>query len=99
MHYSNGREAKIGDLVRGKGYNLKYEFTGVMLHINPQSDVCNCKVSTISHNSHPVQQGWFKDGVIHYPTLTEQMIADIEYGQCDQFVAINPQTGEILEKE
>lgn len=102
MHYKNGREAKVGDLVRGQGYNLKYEFTGVITRINPHAATCNCTIATISHRSAKwlsVPSGFSPAtaaGKYIDATYTFKSEADVEYGQLDAFVAINPNTGEVL---
>ena len=98
MHYSNGREARVGDLVRGKGYNLKYEFTGIVTHITPDSGTCNCQVATVTKNSHLIKKGYINsiDGSVGYESTPTEVRADIEYGQCDGFVALDPKTGEVL---
>jgi hypothetical protein len=84
MHYANGRAAQVGDLVRGRGYNLKYEFTGILIHAQPEVSACNCQIATMSHHC----------------KVTEKLLApDIEYGQLDAFVAINPENGEVLPPE
>jgi hypothetical protein len=54
MHYANGREAKFGDLVKGRGYNLKHEFTGVVCNLRPDSKdsegkgTCNISIATVT---------------------------------------------------
>lgn len=109
MHYANGRAAKIGDLVRGKGYNLKHEFTGVLLFANPDAPACNCQVATVtapgswekgraygsyfSGMMRPNDEGNGWDPTSEIPTIVHPYI---EYGQLDAFVAINPSTGDVL---
>lgn len=34
MHYKNGTEAELGDIARGKGYNLPYEVQGVVVGLS-----------------------------------------------------------------
>jgi hypothetical protein len=107
MHYSNGRIAKVGDVVKGKGYNIKHEIIGLMIQINPNSDTCNCEVACISNsslvytiaepdNSSEGIRGYKGlDHVGNYPRIEPT----IEYGQCNAFVALNPKTGEVLPVE
>jgi hypothetical protein len=51
MHYKDGSEAKVGDLVKGTAYNTKNPdgsprvIVGTMLQITPGSETCNCVVS------------------------------------------------------
>lgn len=45
MHYANGREAKVGDLVVGKTYNTgERKIAGVLLAITPGPDSCSAEV-------------------------------------------------------
>jgi len=47
MHYKDGTEAKVGDLVKGTTYNTPKGSIqiGVMLGITPGSSACNCRVA------------------------------------------------------
>lgn len=47
MHYKDGTEAKVGDLVKGTCYNTKGVIVGVMLGITPGSNSCNCRVGLL----------------------------------------------------
>ena len=53
MHYKDGTEAKVGDLVKGTVYNTKTAdgspaiIVGVMLGITPGSSACNCRVGVL----------------------------------------------------
>jgi hypothetical protein len=112
MHYSNGRAAKVGDLVRGRGYNLKHEFTGVLIQANPAGLSCNCQVTTIA--SPPSIEEKRSFGSIFFGTVQPakdgtgwKLVAShpnfiwhyVEYGQLDAFVALDPNTGEVLPPE
>lgn len=108
MHYSNGRAAKAGDLVRGKGYNIKHEIIGIVIGANPTSSSCNCTVATVTAGSQVLFNACPKsvtrpDGAVHLanfdPPSFYGVLASIEYGQLDRFVAINPKTGEVLPPE
>lgn len=46
MHYKDGTEAKVGDLVKGTTYNTPKGsvHVGVMMGITPGSSACNCRV-------------------------------------------------------
>lgn len=112
MHYANGRAAKIGDLVRGKGYNLKHEFTGVLIQANPAGTACNCQVATVAsppsvnEKRHmgssffgtvkPATNGTGWELLASHPNVIWPCI---EYGQLDAFVALDPNTGEVLPPE
>jgi len=58
MHYANGRAASIGDLVRGKGYNIKHEIVGLLLEAHPGAATCNCRVAAVSVGSTVKILGW-----------------------------------------
>jgi hypothetical protein len=104
MHYANGRAAKVGDVVRGRGYNIKYEIVGLLLTAQPENSACNCTVACVTHRSQlftalphtqaervrAAKEGW---------SLNTQVHADLEYGQLDHFVALDVNSGEILPPE
>lgn len=103
MHYRNGRAAVVGDLVRGKGYNFPYEITGVLISAQPEASACNCSVATVSHKAFAWKgkcggTTWdtFKEAVANDWGLPIRVDADLEYGQLDGFVAIDPETGKVL---
>jgi hypothetical protein len=105
MHYSNGRVAKAGDVVKGKGYNIKHEIVGLLIYANPGSAACNCQVATVTkgsqvlHNAFPEPEPT-PEGTLLFlgmkPPSFHAVKAVIEYGQLDAFVAIDPNTGEVL---
>jgi hypothetical protein len=48
MHYSDGTAALVGDIVRGKGYNIPYEIVGPVNQLLPgNGKTCNIRVLTI----------------------------------------------------
>lgn len=71
MHYKDGTEAKIGDEVHGRGYNVKREITGVVVHLTPGAKTCNL---TVMHAAR-----FDVYGGQSFPQLM------FEYGQCDHF--------------
>jgi hypothetical protein len=108
MHYANGRAAKAGDLVRGKGYNIKHEIIGLLVYANPGASACNCKVATVTKGSGVLNNAKPEnvtkpDGCIFLgsfdPPSFFGVLATLEYGQLDAFVAINPENGEVLPSE
>lgn len=107
MHYSNGRAAKVGDLVRGKGYNIKHEIVGLLLSANAAATACNCTVATVSSGSQVKATGWRNTTIPGFAFAKDasgevfpgEVIATIEYGQLDAFVALDPATGEVLPPE
>ena|SRR5689334_3619483 len=58
-HYKDGTETKVGDVVRGKGYNLKdadgnlREFVGTVVGVTPGSASCNIQVAHIEARELP----------------------------------------------
>jgi hypothetical protein len=103
MHYANGRAAIAGDVVRGKGYNIKHEIVGLLVYANPGASACNCQVATVSRNLN-VKGAILETGETtlqpSYPGSLGQIaltgFMQIEYGQLDAFVALDPATGEVL---
>ena len=97
MHYKNGREAKVGDLVRGRGYNVKHEIIGRLITAQPRASACNCTVAFVGVNSGvrftaylaPENGDWLSSSDV-------QVTASLEYGQLDTFVAIDPDSGDVL---
>lgn len=108
MHYANGRAAKAGDLVRGKGYNIKHEIIGLLTYANPGTTTCNCTVATVTKGSPVLHYAFPKadpdaSGCLFFqgaqPPSFRGVEATLEYGQLDAFVAIDPNTGEVLPPE
>ncbi len=108
MYYANGRAAKAGDVVKGKGYNIRHEIVGLLIHANLTQNSCNCQVATVTkgcqvlHNAFTDMESR-QDGSIGFqgqkPISFYGVKAIIEYGQLDAFVAIDPNTGEVLPPE
>jgi hypothetical protein len=85
-HYKSGTLAAIGDIVRGKGYNIPHEIIGKVLEISEKSDNCNLTVACVTKESMIL-----KNDVIGSPGMTihyTEVRATIEYGQADQFEKI-----------
>jgi hypothetical protein len=91
MHYANGREAKIGDLVRGRGYTIKREIVGKLISYSPQHPSYNCSVATVTDYS---QVYYLRTSAGKFVAALVE--ATIEDGRLDSFVAIDPKTGEVL---
>lgn len=54
MHYRDGTEAREGDIVRGRGYNLPYEIVGPVTKLVPSNgDTCNLRVTVMVAKYHP----------------------------------------------
>jgi len=82
-HYKDGTPARVGDRVRGRGYNLKAEIEGYVLKVDPGTAACNVVIGVTQyrpdgeclscHQRLPdVVDGWL-------PFVTN------EYGQADAF--------------
>jgi hypothetical protein len=60
-HYKGGAEAKIGDVVKGKGYNVKdadgqlKEIVGTVVGITPDSMSCNIQVAHVVYQEAPAE--------------------------------------------
>lgn len=69
-HYKDGTEATIGDVVRGKGYNVLHEIVGKVVGITPGSASCNIQVAHVvtvpieGGHAYPNYQLFTKTGVI-----------------------------------
>lgn len=87
-HYVDGTEAVVGDVVRGKGYNIKDEngelatIVGILVGVTPGVEQCNVKVliptaiaPTLANLASPL------DGLTTYFAVPGR----IEYGQADHF--------------
>lgn len=74
MHYKDGTEAKVGDLVKGTVYNTKGVIVGVMLGITPGSNACNCRVAL-------VRQRPLGDNVLPYGSPTSPHVGAVFTGE------------------
>lgn len=86
MHYSDGTPAQVGDIVRGKGYNLPYEIVGPVTKLVPTNGAtCNIRVETRVPKWHPfVSDG---DGGTDRPESYTFETYE-EAGQCDAFTLL-----------
>ena len=100
-HYRDGTLAQIGDVVRGKGYNVRgpdgelKEIVGVIVDMMAAT-ACNCKVAHICVYddvpllSTPQFYGEAR-GVLLVSThdgKSRPVKVEVEYGQCDHFEKI-----------
>lgn len=46
MHYRDGTQAQLGDIARGRGYNLPYPVQGVVVGLAPGHGSCDIHVLT-----------------------------------------------------
>ncbi len=86
-HYKSGKPAAVGDIVRGKGYNIPHEIIGKVLEVSEKSDNCNLTVACVSKESMILK------AVPPDPSSPligySEVRATIEYGQADQFEKID----------
>lgn len=85
-HYKDGSKAKVGDVVRGKGYNIKgkdgelKEIVGTVISITPGATSCNVQVAYIDVTELPEE--------FQYP---DPQLFSINRGTLIVSVAVNPQ--------
>lgn len=102
-HYKDGTEAKIGDVVKGKGYNVKdkdgnlKEIYGIVVGVTPSAVSCNIKVAHLisGESAWKDRDGQEKRSLIHDSIhLGDSAVGDsavmvnTEYGECAHFEKI-----------
>jgi hypothetical protein len=97
VHYKDGTEAKIGDIVKGRGYNVQREIVGTVVGLTPGSASCNIQVAhvlTVAFEGAaliPNHRLYVRTGVIGCGANGGARgdaigaYVDLEYGQCDAF--------------
>lgn len=86
-HYKDGTQAKVGDVVRGRGYNIKGEIEGVILNVTPGTDKCNVVVATFASKL-DARQTSDMHSPPEFVAGEDQFYGHrfgIEYGQADAF--------------
>lgn len=103
MHYSDGTEAKVGDLVKGTCYNTKNAdgtprvVVGEMLQITPGSETCNCQVGFFESEpvSDEIRTYLINKGLYNVVTLamlnagTRRCVAKVDYSECKAFTLVH----------
>jgi hypothetical protein len=98
-HYSDGTEAKIGDLVVGSGYNVKRPngspatIAGTVVDITPGANSCNIKVAFArvkrldAEFRYPDFDIYTPKGIVtdNNDRSRSSILPAIEYGQADAF--------------
>ena len=94
-HYKDGTEARVGDVVKGSGYNIKHEIIGMVTRVTPGASSCNLTIACVGRSPHGAQAegvaipALVKDGVAtpieNFPLETK---ITTEYGQADAFEKI-----------
>ena len=77
-HYKDGKEAHLGDMVQGRGYNLPHDVTGVVVGLTPGAGSCDIHVATVR-----AAKGTGTDVAV-YPVVYE------EHGTCSAFEMLVP---------
>lgn len=77
-HYKDGTPAHLGDIARGRGYNLPYDVQGVVVGITPGAGSCDLHLA-VPRLSQPAGTQ-----VAPYPVLIE------EHGTCASFELVHP---------
>jgi hypothetical protein len=97
MHYANGRVAKLGDLVRGKGYSVKHEIIGKVVNLRA-GDSCNLSIAHVDAGSacFIAADGDLNPCSVEAPFCSVVVNASIEHGETKSFVALDPFTGDVL---
>lgn len=90
-HYKDGTKAKIGDIVKGRGYNIKHEIIGAVVGVKEYAESCNLTVQCVAktagaglemrHVKFLGEDGKAVDARICVPSIAE-------YGQADAFEKI-----------
>lgn len=89
MHYIDGTEAMVGDIVRGTGYNLPYQIVGPVTKLVPLNGVtCNIRVETrVAKYTPAISAAKDGDGGMDFPASWAFDTYE-EAGQCDAFELI-----------
>lgn len=80
-HYKDGTEAKIGDLVKGTGYNVKHEIIGKVVNVRP-GEACSLSVAYVGAST-PINFSHGRDP--SEPFCPVIVHAEIEYGDTKVF--------------
>lgn len=93
-HDVKGRLVEAGDVVKGRGYNVKHEIVGPVVSVSPGASTCNVQVAYAA--AHKVVGGLCGNGyVVSHPGGHVLVQACVEYGQADHFEIIQKADGSI----
>ena len=87
-HYKDGTEAKVGDLVKGRGYNVKHEIIGKVVNVRP-GESCTLTVAYVGAET-AVNFPYILDSKgdvmdVLRPHAPVHVVASIEYGDTKCF--------------
>ncbi len=97
-HDCKGRLIEVGDMVKGRGYNVKHEIIGPVISVTPGAESCNISLAVV-FVQRPLGDGLLSgsgtilttnDGSKRGQVLVH---AGCEYGQCDAFEIIQKHDG------
>jgi hypothetical protein len=86
-HYRDGTEAKVGDLVKGRGYNVKHEIVGKVVNVRPGPDAQNGCTLSVAHVG-AYTKVFFSDGS-DKPFSDCLVVANVEFGDTVSFDKIS----------
>jgi hypothetical protein len=86
MHYKDGTEAMVGDIARGKGFNIPYEIVAPVTKLKPEGGKCNLELKVVKATLIP----GYNDGDGGIGWIPEQWTFDMidEYGDVSEFELI-----------
>lgn len=85
-HYKDGTEANVGDLVKGRGYNVPHEIIGRVVNVRP-GESCTLSVAYVGIKT-KIFFEMCKDKDVGRPFEPCTVVADIEYGDTKGFEKI-----------
>lgn len=89
-HYADGSEARVGDLVKGKGYNVPHEIIGRVVNVRP-GESCTLSVAFVGART-PIlfrHEPGAPAGNDHTrPFAVCHVVAEVEYGDTRCFEKI-----------
>lgn len=77
-HYKDGSEVHLGDIARGRGYNLPYDVQGIVVGLTTLAESCNIHLAVL-RTARPAGTQ-----TAPYPTIYE------EHGTCAEFELVHP---------
>lgn len=87
-HYADGTEARVGDIVKGRGYNVPHEVVGMVVALKPGQGTCNVTVACVARDHLGLAEipAQVRDGKIEpIANAAIKVPTTYEYGQADAF--------------
>jgi hypothetical protein len=94
-HDCKGRLVEVGDIVKGKGYNVMHDIIGPVVHVTPGATTCNVQVGYAG--IHRIVGGLSGSGYVVSCAPDGHVLVQpcVEYGQADAFEIIQKHDGAI----